>query len=80
MVKGKLPDHIANLGGYKAPIKGELTRGVFGSKTTESAPSKRTREDMAGTAKTATEAEELRKREEARERVKKRTASSFGLQ
>lgn len=80
VIKGKLPEHIANLGGHRAPVEGKLTRGVFGGMQSSSIPSKRLREDAARAAKNPAEAEEIRKREEARERVRKRTASSFGLQ
>lgn len=80
VIKGKLPEHIANLGGHRAPVEGKLTRGVFGGMQSSSTPSKRPREDAARAAKNPAEAEEIRKREEARERVRKRTASSFGLQ
>ena len=79
VIKGKLPEHIANLGGYQAPIKGELTRGVLGNKKCDSPATKRSREAVAAAAVDPAEAEELRKREEARARVKQRTASSFGL-
>jgi hypothetical protein len=80
VIKGKLPEHIANLGGYQAPITGELTRGVFGSKASDITSSKRPREGATSLANDSAEAEEMRKRDEARERVKKRTANAFGLQ
>lgn len=84
-MKGKLPDHLANIGGHRAPVSGELTRGVLGQPAEPAAAAgvKRRPEDDAGQpskkARSAKEEEEIRKREEARQRVQKRTMATFGL-
>lgn len=81
VIKAKLPDHVASIGGHRAPICGDLTRGVL-AKVGEP-PAKRQREDGNGSpAKkpaSAQEEEEIRKRQEARDRVQKRTMATFGL-
>lgn len=83
VVKGKLPDHIANIGGHRAPVSGELTRGVLGQMAEPSAAGKRRGDNIAGKpakkAASAKEEEEVRKRQEARNRVQKRTMATFGL-
>jgi hypothetical protein len=80
IIQGKLPAQIANLGGYQAPIKGNVVRGVLGGARAESAGIKREREDKKDLATEVTEKEEQRQREEARRRVQARTASAFGLE
>jgi hypothetical protein len=79
IIKGKLPAHVAGLGGYQAPVTGELKRGVAG-KFSEAGTSKRAREVPETAATDPSAQEEIRRRDEARKRVQQRTAAAFGLQ
>ena len=88
MVRGALPQQIANLGGHRAPIDGQYTRGVLlpseAAKAAEAkqAAAKRARQESAQANEAGLsekEREERRRREAARQRVEARTAAAFGL-
>jgi hypothetical protein len=90
VIKGKLPDHLANLGGHRAPISGSTPHnGSAGAQPGSSASGsgaaqtagKRAREadDEAARPLTQKEKEERAQRDAARQRVQARTASAFGL-
>ena len=93
VVRGKLPQDLAQLGGYQAPISGNLTRGITiaGQPAASAKPEaagaisadgkKRNREEPEGNAAPVSkeEEEERKQREAARKRVQARTAAAFGL-
>lgn len=88
VVRGTLPQQIANLGGHRAPVDGQYTRGVLlpedAAKAQEArqAAAKRAREEAAKSNEeglSEKEREERKRREAARQRVEARTAAAFGL-
>ena len=86
VIKGALPQDIAQLGGHRAPTEGNVTAGVAihtGVSTAGGGAPKRARpeDDGGGGAElSAREKAERARREAARARVQARTAADFGLE
>ena len=85
VIKGKLPQDIAHLGGHRAPTEGAVSRGIAidtgasGTHAAGTGSTKRVRE-AEETGLSAEEKAERARREAARARVQARTAQAFGLE